>query len=207
MTWRPLLDLLFPAQCAGCNGFGKGLCDACAPAGNPIHVRLPMLRVVARALYEGNLRAAILALKDGRRDVAESLGAIVAPLVEPGSLLVPVPTTAKRRRVRGFDGVALVARFAAQGAGAGVVAALEQRTGDAQRGRTRSERLAARGRFSCDPAKIAARRVTLLDDVCTTGATLRDAAAAIRQAGGRVEDAVVVAVTKTAPPWREPAPN
>jgi predicted amidophosphoribosyltransferase len=39
--------------------------------------------------------------------------------------------------------------------------------------------------------------VTLFDDVCTTGSTLRDCAAAVREAGGLVEDAVVVAVTKS----------
>ena len=115
----------------------------------------PALRVTALGAYEGTLRAAVLALKDGRRDVAEALGRIVAPFVEPGSLLVPIPTTARRRRMRGVDGVAFVARRAAQIAGARVVAALEQRSGDAQRGRSRTQRLAARGRFACNAAGVA----------------------------------------------------
>ncbi|MGB8965450.1 MAG: phosphoribosyltransferase, partial [Candidatus Cybelea sp.] len=62
---------------------------------------------------------------------------------------------------------------------------------------------------------IAARRVILFDDVCTTGATLRDCAAAVREAGGLVEDAVVVAAalheagtrepaTKSGHPWSKP---
>jgi predicted amidophosphoribosyltransferase len=204
MVVRPLLDFIFPPQCASCNAIGSGLCDACTPRGETIRVRFPGLRVTAFGPYEGALRAAVLALKDGRRDVAESLGRIVAPLVARGSLLVPIPTTAKRRRVRGVDGVALVARCAAEMAGARVVAALEQRSGDAQRGRSRTERLAAQGRFACNAAKVAARRVTLFDDVCTTGATLRDCAAAVRVAGGLVEDAVVVAVTKSGQPWRGP---
>jgi predicted amidophosphoribosyltransferase len=198
---RPLLDLLFPPQCASCNALGAGLCDACVPRAQTIRVRFPALAVTAFGAYEGTLRAAVLALKDGRRDVAEALGRIVAPIVAPGSLLVPIPTTARRRRVRGLDGVALVARCAAEIAGARVIAALEQRSGDAQRGRSRIERLAARGRFACNPASVAAKRVTLFDDVCTTGSTLRDCAGAIREAGGVVEDAVVVAVTKSDQPW------
>jgi predicted amidophosphoribosyltransferase len=162
------------------------------------------LRVAAVAAYEGSVRAAVLALKDGRRDVAEALGRIMAPLVPAGATLVPVPTTVKRRRVRGLDGVALVARCAAAIAGARVVLALDQRSGDAQRGRSRAQRLAAQGRFACNAAGVTGRRVTLFDDVCTTGSTLRDCADAIREAGGLVDDAIVVAVAKSPNPWSNP---
>jgi predicted amidophosphoribosyltransferase len=199
MRLRPLLDVLFPAQCASCNALGAGLCAACVPREGTIRVRFPALAVTALGSYEGALRAAVLAVKDGRRDVAESLGRFVAPFVRPGSVLVPVPTTRKRRRIRGFDGVAAIARHAAELAGASVLTALERQSGDSQRGKSRLERLAARGRFICDPSCVAAKRVTLFDDVCTTGATLRDCADAIRWAGGCIEDAVVVGVTKSAP--------
>jgi predicted amidophosphoribosyltransferase len=218
MEWRPLLDLFFPPQCASCNALGAGLCDGCAPRGEPIYVHLPGLAVIALGSYEDALRAAVLALKDGRRDVAEALAQIVARRVPAGRLLVPIPTTAKRRRVRGLDGVALVARHAAALAGAEVVLALEQRSGDAQRGRSRAARLAAHGRFACHAPSIAAKRVTLFDDVCTTGSTLRDCAAAVREAGGVVQDAIVIGValreagtpdaaTKSGHPWREPIAN
>jgi predicted amidophosphoribosyltransferase len=201
MDWRLLLDVVFPAQCASCNAIGSGLCNACRPNGKAVAVYLPTLRVAAVAAYEGSLRTAVLALKDGRRDVAEALGRITAPLVPAGATLIPVPTTVKRRRVRGLDGVALVARCAAAIAGARVVLALDQRSGDAQRGRSRAQRLAARGRFACNAAGVAGRHVTLFDDVCTTGSTLRDCADAIREAGGLVDDAIVVAVAKSPHPW------
>lgn len=204
MAWRAVLDIVFPAQCVGCNVLGAGLCDACAPRGDPIRIRLPGLRVTACGSYEGTLRSAVLALKDGRRDVGEAFGRIVARLVSPNRIIVPVPTTRRRRRIRGFDGVTLVACVAAELAGTTVAPALEQKRGDAQRGRSRVARLAARGRFACDAEAVASRRVLLLDDVCTTGATLRDCAEAVRRAGGIAEDAVVVAMTKTAAPWQPP---
>ncbi len=199
MAWPALLDFFFPPQCASCNALGSGFCDACAPACETIRVHLPTLRVAAYGLYEGTLRSAILALKDGRRDVAEALGRAVARLVPQGSVVVPIPTTAKRRRVRGIDGVALVASYAASAAGATMLEALDQRAGDAQRGRSRAARLAAHGRFECAPL-VATQPIILFDDVCTTGSTLRDCAAAVRAAGGVVEDAVVVAVTKSGEP-------
>jgi predicted amidophosphoribosyltransferase len=202
-----LLEILFPPQCAGCNALGAALCGGCAPQKDALRVRLPALSVAALGLYEDGLRAAVLALKDGRRDVAAALGRRVAPLVRDGALLVPIPTTSKRRRVRGVDGVALVARHAADIAGARVLQALEQRSGDAQRGRSRVQRLAAIGRFRCNAENIAGRRVTLFDDVCTTGSTLRDCAAAVREAGGIVEDAVVIAVANSRQPWSTTTPS
>jgi predicted amidophosphoribosyltransferase len=218
MALRALLDTIFPPQCAACNALGSGLCDDCAPRTPSLEVRLPGLVVTAPGPYEGGLRAAVLALKSGRRDVAQALGDRVAHCIAPGSLLVPIPTTAARRRVRGIDGVCLVAQRAAQLAGARVTPALEQRSGDAQRGRSRTERLAAQGRFTCHAAGVAAQRVTLFDDVCTTGATLRDCAAAVREAGGIVDRAVVLAValheagtlvttTKSGQPWRAKMPS
>jgi predicted amidophosphoribosyltransferase len=205
MDFRPLLDFVFPPQCACCNALGSGLCFACEPRAEAMQMHLPSLRVAAAGAYEGSLRTAVLALKDGRRDVAEALGRLAAPLIAPGSTLVPVPTTAKRRRVRGLDGVALVARCAAALAGASVAAALEQRAGDAQRGRSRAQRLAARGRFVCSAGAVAGRQITLFDDVCTTGSTLLDCAAAVREAGGLVDDAIVVAMAKSPLSWSIPA--
>lgn len=188
-----LLEFLFPAQCAGCNAVGNGLCERCFPRAEPEAFTAASLRIRSLGPYEGALRRAVLALKDGRRDVARALGERLRALARPEMPLVPIPTTRARRRERGFDGCVLLASFAAVGTRACVRNAIVQVRGDAQRGRDRTARLAAAGRFRWAGEPLEGAEVVLLDDVVTTGSTLADCAATIRAAGGVVNEAIVVA--------------
>ncbi|MDP9018084.1 MAG: hypothetical protein M3N19_07175 [Candidatus Eremiobacteraeota bacterium] len=189
-----LVNWLFPAQCGGCQRIGVGLCEHCLPPAPAIPAFTPTLRVQALGRYEGPLRAAILALKDGRRDVGREMGIRLAAFIEPRANVVPVPTTRLRRSTRGFDGSELLARSAAITVDLRVCTILSQIAGDAQRGRDRPARLAARGRFKA-VGEISGRTFILLDDVMTTGATLEDCAATLRASGGIVQQAIVVAVS------------
>ena len=138
----------------------------------------------------------MLALKDGRRDLATALGArLGAALASEDLHLVGIPTSASRRMRRGFDGGECLASLAARAAGRMASRALTFAARDRQRGRSRAERLEARGRFRANDMLAAGTRVTLIDDVCTTGATLVDAVFALRARGAIVERAVVVALT------------
>lgn len=193
MKLQYVLDALFPPQCGGCEAPGTGACERCLPRGLIAQTPLRTLHVASLAPYEGNLRHAVLALKNGRRDVARAFAERLGDLVGAGVVLAPVPTTAARRRERGFDGCELIAKTIAQQKGAIAVPFLVQIAGDRQRGRNRDARLSAHGRFAWRGAPLNGRHVTLLDDVVTTGSTLEDCAAVLRAAGARVEKAIVVA--------------
>lgn len=198
-VWATIRRWLFPAWCIGCGAPDTGLCLACSATARSATVVLDRLTVRAASDYAGAVRDAILAVKRGERACLDPLAALMAPLVPAGSVLVPLTTTRRRAAERGFDQARELARRVALRRG-GACADILRKHGSAQRGLGRGERLVARGRFTLRRGLAIPVHVMLLDDVMTTGATLRDAAALLASAGCRVAGAVVVART---PPGRE----
>ncbi len=101
-------------------------------------------------------------------------------------VIVPVPSHWRRRLWRGFDQAAVLARELARHTGIPTAQALRRtRHTDPQAGLTRRQRrLNIRGCFqTIAPDKIQGRRVLLIDDVLTTGATANAAAEALKAAG------------------------
>jgi len=193
--WRIICEWLFPVSCLGCGASGIALCTACGPSdADAVHFHISGVPGVAIGPYDGDLRAAIVAMKRGERAYLDAFAAILACHITPGTILVPLPTTRRRRNVRGFDQAIELARRVAMLTGAMTHDVLRKR-GAAQRGLGRLARLNAWGRFALRADAMLPVEAVVVDDVFTTGGTLRDGIATLRAAGVQVTGVVVLAWT------------
>jgi ComF family protein len=194
---------LVPPRCAGCEAPGAWLCLDCRAGCDPLGAGTPGLPIVAAGAYAGPLRRAIHRFKyREERGLAEELGALVAERLAADlargiviDALVPVPLHRERARARGYDQVALLAAVASFRVALPGVGALRRiRAARPQVELDRGERARnVAGAFVAVAGSLHGARVALIDDVTTTGATLREAARAARAAGARSTRAYVIA--------------
>ncbi len=214
-----MLDLLLPQRCLGCSRPGTQLCDGCratlprlraplcarcgAPTAWPVARcrecagrRLAFASARAAVAYEGAARRLAASWKErGLRRLAMLAAELVTEAVpRPAvSALVFVPPDGDRRRKRGHDPPAQLARELAERWELEVVAALvrarplarQRGLGLAERRRNVAGAFAPRIRV---PASVA-----LVDDVYTSGSTAAAAASALRRAGARRVEVVTFA--------------
>ena len=205
------LAVLLPIECAGCGGWDRAVCDTCRAALVPaVRVREiePGLPVWAGLEYEGVARSVMLALKTQQRvDAAAALAPALADAVRAaaaavrgdGVEVVAVPGTRAAYRRRGYDPVRLLISRAGLGASrvfgaARPHVAQKQLSVDERDRNLRGTFRLRRSFLSVQP--VAGHRILLIDDVVTTGATLREATRVLREAGAEVVGCAVVASTE-----------
>ncbi|MDA8438137.1 MAG: phosphoribosyltransferase family protein [Propionibacterium sp.] len=210
-------DLVLGSTCAGCGTPGSVLCAVCADhlhdLSGLLTTRVGVAPVVACGPYRGTLRQVIIASKDrGVRSLARPLGALAARhafrhLPTDGRvLLVPVPSSPAAMRRRGYDHVGELGRVVARRLRArGVRVRLRHRLVRVrsvrdQAGLGRDDRLGnQRGSMRWRGAPPDAP-IVIIDDIVTTGATLREACRAVEAAGGRPVLALALAHTALSRP-------
>lgn len=220
--WDLWADLVLGSDCAACGAPGRALCPGCRsglPRGG-VEVRPQpcpdgLVPVRAAGEYADALRALVLAHKEHRRfALAAPLGDLVAEAVlallrdldcDPGQqvLLVPVPSRRAVVAARGHDPLLRIGRRAAsvlrgRGRPARLLPLLRQvsRPLD-QAGLTADQRrLNVAGRFGPRSRRVPPGDLVLIDDVMTTGATLREAQRALEVGGHALVGAATVTATR-----------
>jgi ComF family protein len=151
--------------------------------------------------YEGVLRELIQLFKYKRiRTLAEPLGKMMAgalPRDERFDVIVPMPLFWWRKWHRGFNQARLLADIVSRRTGIPVVeSARRVRATPPQAGLSNAERRRNVARaFACKRGAHNARRVLLVDDVFTTGATASACAAALKRAGAAHVSVIALART------------
>ncbi len=162
--------------------------------------------------YEGAGRTLLTRLKYRNERgalvwLAKGMAALVrcAPLGDPPAAVTWAPTSAARRRSRGFDQAELLARAVARELDLPCRSLLVRAPGPAQTGRSRHDRLDG-PTFDLARTGRAPPAVLLVDDVITTGTTVSSAATALRSAGAGRVDVAAAATTllKNFPGWADP---
>jgi predicted amidophosphoribosyltransferase len=189
--------VLLLTVCGNCRAAGPSPCDGCLSELRPAPALPdpPGVDAFRAALaYEGAGREIVARLKyRNERAALAWLADRMAAVAPAGAQVITwAPTTTRRRRRRGFDQAELLARAIAARLDLPCRSLLRRRPGPPQTGRSRSDR--QRGPYFT--ARRGADHVLVVDDVCTTGATLAAASAALRRAGA----AAVVAVTAARTP-------
>ena len=193
----PVIELLAPPRCGICDCEGALLCQVCRdlwiPA-QPEPVPATGLRAAAAlGPYEGGLGAAIRTAKYGgvpglARELGAALGPVIARVTRNApyqATLVPIPTDKSRVHERGFDHALLMAESAGRACGAPVAQLLVRTRPTAPlHAAHRDERAAIlNGAMTTAVALTIPPAVVLIDDVRTSGATMREAARALHASG------------------------
>ena len=198
LAW--LLDLLYPPKCVIC---GKLLekqgpvCPRCLDSLPEYDGAAPQVRFTEAGAvsfyYEGALRESFLRFKfGGAAHYAAVYGAWMAHTIEDKlagrfDTLTWAPVSRRRRRSRGYDQSELLCRETARELGMQPLLTLEKCTHN----RAQSSLTGAEERFenakgaycAVQPERFAGKRVLLIDDIVTTGATMSECARVLRKAG------------------------
>ncbi len=207
-----LLDLIYPPKCVFCGRLlhsgETDLCGKCRHSLPTFDGSVKRGKFYRQCwpvyTYEGAVVESIHRFKfSGMQQYAAAYGRLIAAMLlrcrVEFDVLTWVPISAKRRRRRGYDQSRLIAKTVAGELKVPCVRTLEKyrdnKPQSRQKNAARRETNVLNAYRSVHPENFAGKRVLLIDDIITTGATLTECSKILKIAGaGEVECAVLAAV-------------
>ena len=206
-----VFDIFFPKKCLECGRFGKYICNncfskteqafaICPGCGNPSRdglrhsyckYKTPLNRLILIWKYSGVVRKALIGLKFKLAfSIAEELANRAVTQLQTiqlaDSLLVPIPLHPRRQNWRGFNQAELIGKQMGKKMalvnGLARTRATNQQARTVNRG-TRAENIKGAFGLSRDGEGLSGKRVILVDDVFTSGVTMRECAKTLKKAG------------------------
>ena len=197
-TLRSLVSLLFPPHCAFCGKPGvHGVCSECEKAlpycKTPLHERAEIGACLAPIKYEGIVREALLNYKfHAGQSRCTGFGDVLAQAAAEHfggefDLVTYVPVSKKRKQERGYDQSYLLARETCRHWSVAPETLLQKTKDNVAQSslssREERQKNVVGAYVAVNEDKIKGQRILLIDDILTTGATLREAARVLREAG------------------------
>ncbi len=206
--WRPL-RIALGSPCLLCNQSARGdpVCAACTTTlrqtswgVTSLAIDDARIPVLFRESYGGLLSDAVIRSKyrgdwGHARWLGQTLGCLPRPWLGDPPVALPIPLSDQRLADRGYNQSVFIARQAARAWGLKMTPRWLRKTKRTARqaGLARDERFANLSGSFWASEKVAGQRCLLIDDIMTTGSTLREAARVIHARGGLVIAAAVIA--------------
>ena len=207
---RPLEDLsqlLFPTRCFGCNAIGVSICAVCRREWHSHYysTHISQMPVHSAVIYSPTASKILLSAKENGLKAADSLiiDSIVHVIAQAtfdhhNIRLIPIPSSNSARRRRGRSFIVDIAMRVGQETSLPVSDSLEiirkVRDQSGLQSKARSKNM--EGAFALKRGAFPRGDLILIDDVVTTGATLREAARALTSRGFHVLASVTACVAQ-----------
>ena len=213
-AFSAFLDILFPPRCVFCRKFVSSgsdlICDDCRSSlpyttGGGEKTGEFFSVCVSPLYYEGDVRESLHRFKfKGATGYSKSYGGLLADCIRTNlegryDLISWVPLSRKRLKERGYDQAMLLAMAAALELDDVAVSTLEKPLEVEKQslmGSAEKRRANISGAYrATDPELVEGKRILLIDDIVTTGATLSECARTLREAGAA--EVLCAAVART----------
>lgn len=206
--WQQIINFLFPTTCLFCHELGSYVCDNCQAVileTNYDAIHVPNIdRLTIGFRYNRGIELLWhWAKHDGYYTIADFLGTILLPAILArdqhffkDTTIIPIPVSRHKLRERGFNQVERMFRGMKSVNGELLFSDCLVRTADTktQIGQNQSQRRQnLAGKFALKPEVKLTKKVILIDDITTTGATLSECAKVLRRSGIETVEALVFA--------------